>query len=175
MAAVPGSEIPHDAGKETLDSLEVIREMLDHAYDVDEAIGILRSYNIDWAGGPPLHYLLADASGRAMLVEYYRGEMVLLPAESASGLEWHLATNFLRKSVGESADGVCARYDRISRRLSETEGRLTVQGAIDLLGSVSQDNTQWSVVYGISSQEVNVAMERRFSILHTFPAGFPGR
>jgi hypothetical protein len=172
MAAVPGSEVPHDPSNDTLDSLEVIREMLDYARDVDEAIGILQSYNIDWGGGPPLHYLLADASGRAMLVEFYRGGMVLLPGVSAPGSSWHLATNFLRSSVGESAEGVCSRYDRISRRLSETEGRLAVRDALDLLGSVSQDSTQWSVVYEISSGEVNIAMGRRFSRLHTFPVGF---
>jgi hypothetical protein len=173
MAAVPESEMPHDAGKETLDSLEVIREMLDHARDVDEAVGILESYNIDWGGGPPLHYLLADASGRATLVEFYRGEMVLLPGRDATPLDWHLATNFLRSSVGESAEGVCSRYDRIKRQLSATEGRLSLQDALDLLARVSQGSTQWSVVYEINSREVNIAMERRFNTQYTFPVGFP--
>ncbi|MGD8966060.1 MAG: linear amide C-N hydrolase [Anaerolineae bacterium] len=175
MAAVPESEMPHDASKETLDSLEVIREMLDHARDVDEAIGILRGYNVDWGGGPPLHYLLADASGRAMLLEFYRGEMVLLPGAGAPASGWHLATNFLRSAVGESAAGVCSRYDRISRQLSRTEGRLAVHDAFDLLSSVSQGSTQWSVVYEINSREVNVAMGRRFSGLYTFPIRFPDR
>jgi hypothetical protein len=175
MAAVPESEMPHDAGKETLDSLEVIREMLDHARGVDEAIDVLRSYNIDWGGGPPLHYLLADASGRAMLVEFYEGEMVLFPSASVPVPDWHLATNFLRSSVGESVEGVCLRYDRISRQLSDAGGRLGVQDALDLLGSVSQDSTQWSVVYEINSLKVNVAMGRRFSELYAFPMIFPDR
>jgi hypothetical protein len=175
MAAVPESAMPYDTGKETLDSLEVIREMLDHARDIDEAAGILRSYNIDWGSGPPLHYLLADAAGRAMLVEFYQGEMVSIPDEGAPASGWHLATNFLRSSVGDSAEGVCSRYDRIHRRLSETQGRLAVQGAVDLLGGVSQGNTQWSVVYEISSREVNVAMGRQFSILYSFPVGSPDR
>jgi hypothetical protein len=110
-----------------------------------------------------------------MLVEFYRGEMVLLPGASAPISGWHLATNFLRSSVGESAEGVCSRYDRISRRLSGTEGRLAVRDALDLLGSVSQDSTQWSVVYEINSREVNVAMGRRFSRLYRFPIRFPDR
>jgi hypothetical protein len=168
MAAVPDSEMPHDAAKETLDSLEVIREMLDHARDVDEAVEILRSYNIDWGGGPPLHYLLADASGHAMLVEFWRGEMMLLPGEGAPASSWHLATNFLRSSIGESAEGVCSRYDRIGSQLSETEGRLDLRDALDLLDEVSQGSTQWSVVYELNSREVNVAMGRRFSTLHVF-------
>jgi choloylglycine hydrolase len=153
--------------------LEVIREMLDHARDVDEAVGILQGYNIDWGGGPPLHYLLADASGRAMLVEFYRGEMVLLPGQDAPSAGWHLATNFLHSSVAESTDGVCSRYDLISRQLSTAEGRLVVQDAFDLLARVSQGNTQWSVVYEINAREVNVAMGRRFSRQYMFPVGFP--
>jgi hypothetical protein len=173
MAAVPESEMPDDSSKETLDSLEVIREMLDHARDVDEAVRILQCHNIDWGGGPPLHYLLADASGRATLVEFYRGEMVLIPDGGVLGSGWHAATNFLRSSVGESAEGVCPRYDRIRRQLSETSGRLSVQDALDLLGRVSQDSTQWTVVYEMSSREVNVAMGRRLSTLHVFPSGSP--
>jgi hypothetical protein len=173
MAAVPESEMPHDGEKRTLDSLEVIREMLDHARDVDEAVGVLRSYNVDWGGGPPLHYLLADASGGAILVEFYRGEMVLLPGEDVPVPGYHLATNFLRSSV-ESAGGVCSRYDRIIRRLSETEGSLTLPDAVDLLSRVSQPNTQWSLVYEISSLDVNVAMGGQFNELHTFSVGFPG-
>jgi hypothetical protein len=110
-----------------------------------------------------------------MLVEFYRGEMVLLPGASSPAPGWHLATNFLRSAVGESAEGVCSRYDRISRRLSGTEGRLAVRDALDLLSSVSQDSTQWSVVYAISSGQVTVSMGRRFSRPHTFSIRFPDR
>jgi len=41
---------------------------------VDEAVRLFEEYNILF-GGPPLHYLVADAKGRAVLVEFYRGEM----------------------------------------------------------------------------------------------------
>jgi len=35
-----------------------------------------------------------------------------------------VATNFLRASAGESAAGECRRYDQLSRRLAEIEGRM---------------------------------------------------
>jgi hypothetical protein len=124
----------------------------------------MQSYNIDFEGGPPIHYLIADRSGRAVLVECYQGKMVILPNESP----WHLATNFLRASV-ESADGQCWRYDAISQRLTETQGRLTTQEAIALLERVSQENTQWSIVYGLSTGEVTVTMGRQYGKTHTFP------
>jgi hypothetical protein len=170
MAAVPESKMPYDPDKETADSLRVIREMLDHARDVDEAVALLENYNISWQGGPPLHYLVADASGHAALVEFYQGQMVVIPNETP----WHLATNFLRTAAGETAEGVCWRYDKIQQRLAETGGRITVQDALDLLQQVSQAVTQWSVVYDLSGGGISVAMGRQYEEVHTLHLNLTG-
>jgi len=162
MAAVPESEMPYDQDKESIGSLGVIRQMLDHAANVDEAVAILQSYNVDMGGGPPIHYLIADSSGRAVLVEFYEGEMVVISNET----DYHLATNFLRASVGESAAGQCQRYDELSQRLAETEGRMTARDGMNLLEEVSQGGTQWSVVYEIGSGNVNVVMGREYDDAH---------
>jgi predicted choloylglycine hydrolase len=150
--------------------LLVIRKMLDHAHDVDEAVAILQSYNIEWGGGPPLHYLIADSSGRSVLVEFYEGEKVMIPNETS----WHLATNHLRAMADETGPSGCWRYDKIHQQLTETGGQLTTQDALDLLAKVSQEGTQWSVVYGMSTGDVNVAMGRRYDNLHTFHLSLPG-
>jgi len=170
MAAVPPGQMRPDPDKETIGSLMVIRVMLDQASTVDEAVAILQAYNVDMEGGPPIHYLIAAPSGRSVLVEFYQGEMVVIPNETP----WHLATNFLRASVGESAEGTCWRYDRISQRLTEAEGRITTQDAIDLLAEVSQEGTQWSVVYGMNTGDVNVTMGRQYDSPHTFHLSFVG-
>ncbi|MGA9348432.1 MAG: C45 family peptidase [Anaerolineae bacterium] len=170
MAAVPPGDMRPDPDKETIGSLMVIRKMLDHASNVDEALAILQSYNVDFTGGPPLHYLIADSSGRSVLVEFYQSEMVIMPNETP----WHLATNFLRASAGESAEGQCWRYDKISQRLTEAEGQLTAQDALDLLSQVSQEGTQWSVVYGMSTGDVNVTMGQKYDNVYTFPLKFAG-
>ncbi len=162
MAAVPSGEMQPDPNKETLGSLGVIREMLDHARNVDEAVSILQNHNIDMEGGPPLHYLLADRSGRSVLVEFHRGQVITLPNESP----WHLATNFLRASVSDPA-GQCWRYDALAARLTQAKGQLTAPEATDLLAQVSQEGTQWSVVYEMSSGDINVAMGRKYKDVHT--------
>jgi len=162
MAAVPESEMPNDPGKETIGSLAVIREILDHARDVDEAVAIMESYNIAWAGGPPLHYLFADASGHAALVEFHEGEMVVIPNHAP----FHLATNHLR--VSATGDGGCRRYNTLDERLAETTGRLAPQEAVDLLEDVAQEGTQWSIVYGFSSGDVRVAMGCEYDDVHAF-------
>ncbi len=171
MAAVPPGQVPPDPAKETLDSLDVMREVLDHAQDVDEALAILQSYNIDMGEGPPLHYLVADPSGRAFLLEFYQGETVILPNQAP----WHLATNFLRASAGESAFGECWRYDEIYEQLEQSNGQVTAHQAMDILSQVSQDNTEWSVVYDMSTGEVMVTMGKKydddFHVFHLNAAG----
>jgi len=164
MAAVTLGDMKPDPNKETIDSLMVIRKMLDQAANVDEAVVILQSYNIDWGSGPPLHYLIADRSGRAVLAEFYEGKLQLLPNDKP----WHLATNFLISAVNGSAVGQCARYDKLEGQLSTTDRGLDVGDAMSLLQDVSQANTQWSVVYGFSTGDVTVTMGRQYDRVHTF-------
>jgi len=164
MAAVPPGHMRSNPEKETIDSLMVIRKMLDQARDVDEAVAIMGSYNIDRGSGPPLHYLITDRSGRSVLVEFYQGEMVVISNE----VPWHQVTNFLRSSSVESAEGICWRYDAIHRWMENNAGQVTLLEAIDLLKEVSQEGTQWSIVYGINAGDIHVVMGQRYQNIHSF-------
>ncbi len=162
MAAVSPGGMEDDPEKETIDSLMVIREILDQAATVDEAVAILESYNIDWGSGPPLHYLVAEKSGKSALVEFYRGEIVVMPNVDP----WQLATNFLVSESDTSPQGSCWRYDLIFERLEEGNGQLNPRQALNLLSEVAQESTQWSVVYGISTGEVQVVMGQQYEDIY---------
>jgi hypothetical protein len=164
MAAVPSAEMKADPAKETVDSLMVIRKMLDQAGNVDEAVAILQNYNIEWGSGPPLHYLIEDRSGRAVLAEFYLGELRLLP----NAQPWHLATNFLNSAVSGSPGGQCSRYDHLEQELSIVGGEINSTDAMSLLSAVSQPNTQWSIVYGISTGNVAVSMGQQYDRMYVF-------
>jgi hypothetical protein len=164
MAAVPAGQGPPDPAKTTVDSLGIIRLMLDRARDVGEAVALLQGYNVEMGGGPDLHYLLADRSGRSALVEFYEGETVVIGSDEP----WHLATNFLRAAAGASATGQCWRYDRMERVLMEAGGSLGVAPAMDLLAEVAGELTQWSVIYEMSTGTVQVTMGRQYEIPHAF-------
>jgi hypothetical protein len=163
MAAVPSGNMHPDPNKKTIDNLGVMREILDHASTVDEAIDILASYNIRM-DEVPIHYLIASADGDSALVEFYQGEMVVMRNEDP----WQMATNFLVASTGGSPQGHCARYDHISQQLQEVNGQLTVEKALNLLSDVSQDSangqsgTQWSVVYDMSAGSIHIVMGRKY-------------
>lgn len=164
MAAVADGDVQPDPNRETIDSLMAMRHILDRAGSVDEAVAILQEYNIDWGGGPTLHYLMADRLGRAALVEFCEGKVYVIPNEQS----WHLATNFLLSSVVGSATGQCERYDNASHVLATTAGSINAGDAMRLLASVSQANTQWSIVYGMSTGTVSVTMGSDYNHPHTF-------
>ncbi len=162
MAAVPSGNMPVDPDKETVDSLLVIREILDHARHVDEAIDILARFNIDYGNGPALHYLIADLSGESALVEFYQGEMRII----YNKFDWHQATNFLVSSVDEQSQGHCWRYDKILDQLSGQDGNVSVAQAFVLLEGVAQESTQWSVVYEMSTGDINIVMGKAYNEVH---------
>jgi hypothetical protein len=166
MMAVPHAEPPRDPEKETIGSLEAIRLMLDYARDTEEAITLLKKYNIDFMGGPPLHYLIADAEGKSVVLEFIGGKLLVLRSETP----WQVSTNFLlAEGQPEGAHAPCWRYSTAYRRLEGAKGALTEDGAMSLLESVSQShNTIWSVVYNRTSGDIAVAVSQNYDQVYEF-------
>ncbi len=165
MAAVPDEymdDTSFDSSKPTIGSIGIIRQMLDHARDVDEALKIFGQYNIRFGGGPPIHYLLADSSGSAVLVEYYQGELIALPNENP----YHLVTNHLRCIA--RGDGGCWRYRILNEKLITQHGQLDPGSAMQLLSQVKQDMTQWSAVYDMTSGDIRVVIAGDYDTNYTF-------
>jgi len=168
MMAVPSAQAGNDSGKVTIDSLAAIRLLLDKAQSVDEALSLLGKYNIDWASGPPLHYLIADARGNSAVVEFVDGEMKVLRSERP----WQVATNFVLSGYSpERARLQCDRYATAYETLEQAQGRLSQDEAMALLADVSQPSTIWSVVYDMKSGQIAVAMGHDYVQVHRFELG----
>jgi hypothetical protein len=163
MAAVPAGSMAPDPEKDTVDSVRVIRMVLDGAATIEEAVQIIGSVNIDMQGNY-LHYLVAERSGRSALVEFSNGEMVVL---NNSG-SWQPATNFLLSEAGDDPAGQCWRYDLISRELANSGGILSVREAMSLLKDVAQEITQWSVIYQVAESELEIVMGGKFNQVYSF-------
>lgn len=161
MAAVPDGGFNPDPELETIDSVMIIRKILDQAATIDEAVDIVESYNIDMLG-QYLHYLVADKSGRSALIEFSGGEIVVIPNTRS----WQPATNFLVSEAGENPEAQCWRYEVISQELTNKAGILTAHEAMGLLENVAQQSTQWSVVYRINAGEIQIAMGGNFNQIY---------
>ncbi len=139
--------------------------MLDYARNVDEAIGLLQEYNIDFSDRTPLHYLIADRGGNSVVVEYLDNKMNVIRNTEA----WQVSTNFILSGTTlEQARSSCGRYQMTYDTLSRNGGDLSGDGSMLLLENVSQTGTLWSVVYNMTSGDIQVVMARAFGRPHTF-------
>ena len=95
--------------KKDITTTAIIRTVLDHAADVDEAIEIFNSYDMhDLLGvGCTYHYQIADAKGKTAIVEYANGETTVLRPDETGTL---VATNFWLSEGVDDPDG--AGHDR---------------------------------------------------------------
>jgi hypothetical protein len=169
MMAVPHAEGGDDPEKATLDSLLVIRLLLDYAGNVDEAIALLEEINVDFGGGPPLHYLIADSSGQSVVIEFIDDEMVLLRNEDP----WQVSTNFVISEVPEDERiATSHRYQFVTEALVRTKGLISEAEAMALLREVanngSSNPTMWSTVYNMSTGGIQVVVGRQYDTAHEF-------
>ncbi len=165
MMAVPAADGPDDPQKQTVGSLLIIRLMLDHANNVEEAIAVFKNFNIDFQGGPPLHYFITDRSGRSAVVELVGREISVLRSTHS----WQVATNFIITGLSpENARASCWRYKKVWDTLENQGNKLSSLNALSLLKDVSQQHTIWSVVYDTSSLDFLVVMGRKYDRVHEF-------
>lgn len=164
MAAVDPDTAPREAGKPTVGSLRIIRIMLDKAKTTDEALKLMQDYNIDFVGGPPIHYLIADPSGHSAVVEFTDGQMHIIRNDRP----WLTAMNFYLNDADEGERQRDWRYAAASKRLSDVNGAMTWQESMDLLKQVAQGDTQWSIVYSMSTGDVHLAMSRQFANVYHY-------
>jgi len=157
LAAVPDARAGAQPSRPTVGGVRIIRLVLDQAATVDEAVVVFRSHNVDFSGGPPLHYLIADATGKSVVVEFVDGEVVTQPAQAT--------VNFTMTGTDEATRQADTRYRAATSGLGKA---MNWRGALDLLSDVRQDHTQWSVVYGLRTGQIHVATDKNYERVHDF-------
>lgn len=139
--------------------------MLAHCATVEEAIRWLAKYNLYLLKGS--HFLLADATGAAAVVELVEGEMKVIPKEGR-----HQAVTNYSLTKPEMGNFPCPRFEKLSTGLASGTP-VTVEGFRDLLQSVSvpksfmkndkrYGGTLYSNVYDLTHKIIYVYPRTRF-------------
>ena len=154
-----------DTGKPDLIVTLAIRLLMDKASTVDEAIALLKQYDIQTAHGWTQHIFLADASGKSVIVEWHRNEITVV--------DYNICTNFWMS--GPSPDGTyanrCRRFDYIEEYLNN-HSTVSLEEAMEALEGSSQSNTVWSVMYNLNNFTADYAVSRDYDeIYHINPKG----
>lgn len=143
-----------------------IRLVLDKAATTNEAIELLKKYDMHSSANSCYHFLIADKNGDSAVVEYVNNEISILPGEKIS-------TNFLL-TPGEYDFG--AGYDRfeiIETELEKVNG--ITDNAMDILNACKQlekpdkrSSTQWSCVYNLDDLNVDVSIKMDYDKIYSF-------
>ncbi len=164
LLAVPEAEAPYNPDKITLNTTTAIRLVLDKAATVEEAIELLKQYNIYFSGGIECHYLIADASGHSVIVEYVNRELCVVEAETG----YQIASNFIAYDGLNIGEGFTEfeRYDRVQNVIEANNGILEADQSTQLLADVGVfdgdiDKLQWSVLYNLTTGNGEIFASRK--------------
>ncbi len=160
---VPFGRPGNNPGKATIGSSQAKRLVLDYAKDVEEAISLLREYNIYFSADIPVHYLISDSAGNSAVIEFLNGKIEVIRNKEP----WQVATNFIiygSKKQGTGHD----RYQKASGILKNKKGIISELEAMDLLKNISKENTLWSVVYNLITGEFQIVMKMKYDKVNKF-------
>lgn len=164
LLAVPEAQAPYDPNKVTLNTTTAIRLVLDRVATVEQAVELLRQYNIYFSGDIECHYLIADSSGRSVIVEYFDKELQVVETDR----EYQIASNFIAYRDLNIGEGYTEfeRYDKVQNAIEANNGTLNSDKAIRLLADVGvmdgdTDKLQWSVLYNLTTGDTELFANRK--------------
>lgn len=171
LLAVPETQIENDDSKVTLNTTTAIRLVLDKAATVREAVELLRQYNIYFSDDTYCHYLIADAAGNSVIVEYIDNGLKVVETDA----DYQIASNFIAYNglnIGEGYDEF-ERYNTVKTVIESNLGTLTREQSIALLAQVgiqdgNIDKLQWSVLYNLTAKNGDFFAHRNTENLLSF-------
>ena len=159
LMAGDDEETHQKTDKPDLTTTTAIRLLLDRAANVDEAVELLKQYDMNSSIGAAHHFSIADASGKSVVVEYVNGEMLVTETNIVTN---HYLADCAKRGVGSEQSH--QRFDKLSELASRPwtdfgsgGSRLAFERLRSMLKSVAQSNypqtdgsfetTLWSIVY----------------------------
>ncbi len=154
LLAVPEVQMIDDPDKITLNTTTAIRLVLDKAASTDEAVELLKNYNIYFSGNVTCHFLIADATGKSVIVEYYDDRLQVVESDA----DYQIASNFIAYNGLNIGEGYTEfdRYNAVEEIL-RNKNVVTMEECENLLNTIGvydgeTDKLQWSVVYNLTDK-----------------------
>ena len=137
-----GEQVNQNTEKPDLTTVSAIRLLLDKAATVEEAIALLRQYDMHSSIGFAHHYAICDTTGRAVVVEYVGDEMVVNESPLCTNFNLCHARN--GRDFNLSVPGLPSAVERMEK-MQAMDDATTI---VDALEAVSfSDWTQWSILF----------------------------
>src|SRR6185295_17142242 len=161
-----GSRYPAPDARPTVDVLQWIQYQLDLSATVAEVLASDAKIRI--SVGAPLHYLVADRTGKVATVEFLNGRMVAhggerLPVAALTNSSYEASLRYDRDLGGRPApqDGQSlSRFARTADRVrdfaaSPSAKKDAIAYAFETLDQAAQPSTRWNLVYELDRLRVH--------------------
>ena len=165
MAAEETAVATRRPGRALVGSVRIMRLVLERARTVRQAAAVLGAYDLDFNGGPPLHYFVADATGASAIVEFVGGRFTVIPRGDQP---WQVMVNFQQATSTEASRRADRRWRTATARLAAARGRLDPRQVLGLLADVRQGHTQWSVAYDLKGRRAYVVVDQDYRTVRQF-------
>ncbi|MGN0477043.1 MAG: linear amide C-N hydrolase [Ruminococcus sp.] len=166
--------VRQNTGKPVISTTLAIRLVLDRAASTEEAVELLRNYDMFASAGRDYHFYITDASGDGRVIEYdINGE----PRELIDTKSEAVTNFFIRykdKVLPNQKNGIYGhgkeRYDAVLKVLKDEKGNYTEDTVWNGMKSAAQEpdnddltsNTQWSVAYNNTDLTADIVLRRNW-------------
>lgn len=141
------AKINQNTDKPDITTTTAIRLILNKAATTQEAIDLLKSYDMHGSFGYMIHFAITDTTGHSVVAEYINNKLVIT--------ETPVVTNFYLtpgEKYGIGSKQSVTRYEILQKALKEND-EMTFEQVRDAMSSVSKKNfnefesTEWTAVF----------------------------
>lgn len=162
-----GTSYPKKDDRPSIGVLQWIQYQLDNSSTIDDVIASDNILRITQTG-TPLHYLVADSTGKAATIEFLDGKMVVhtgkdlpLPVLTndryTNSLQSFNKNDYSNNNSLERFATACNMVEQVKKLDKKTSA---VDYSFQILDKVSQgDFTKWSIVYDLKNKQIHFKTE----------------
>lgn len=176
VLTLPSEPTIHDTGKPKLATSLLIRLVLDRAATTDEALELIKQYDIFSSNGRDYHFIISDASGNSVAVEFdcedVDRKMVVTPTQAITNFfVMHIDKVNLDADNGMYGTGKSKkRYTAMLDVLDANENAIDQEVAWEALMAAAQEpdpnditsNTQWSIIFNNTEGTAQISLRRHW-------------
>ncbi len=182
VLTLPSEPTMQDTGKSKLATSLLIRLVLDRAATTEEALELIRQYDIFSTNGRDYHFIINDASGNSVAIEFdcesEGREMVVTPTDAITNFyimygdkvdpdqdNGMYGKGSAKKRYTAMQDVLEANKDAVDRRVAWEALMAAAQepNPVDITS-----NTQWSILFDNTNGTAEITLRRRWGDRYFF-------
>ena len=171
-----------NTGKTPITTIVAIRAVLDKCATVDEAVNLLKEYDMQDVFINNYHYQILDNTGKSVIIEYVDSKMYVIEQKKAK--ESIKSANFFLTPGGDNKqERGRLRYQKMDEVLNENKGIMNELESMKLLSHLTlyyrhkilkhRVLTLWSNVYNVTDKTMLLAVSMNYRKLFKFSLDKP--